>query len=78
MATVSSVLSDDDAPNLDLQLWCVAALFSRSRGSYMRFCGLVRAISVGRPVASFAEHASPDVHREMVEMSNDNNSDLLE
>jgi hypothetical protein len=78
MATVSSVFSDVDAPNMDLQLWCVAALFGRSRGSCMRFCGLARAISVGHPVASFAEHASPDVHREMVEMSDDNNSDLSE
>jgi hypothetical protein len=78
MATVSSVLSDDDAPNLDLQLWCVAALFGRSRDNCMRFHGLTRAVGVGLPVASFTEHASPCVHREMVEMSDDNNDDLSE
>jgi hypothetical protein len=56
MATVSSILSDDDASNLDLQPWCVAALFGRSRGSCTRFRGLTRAVGVSLPVAAFTEH----------------------
>jgi hypothetical protein len=78
MATFSSILFDEDVPNPNLQPWCVAALFARNRGSCTRLRELVRAIGAGHPVVAFVEHASPDVHREMVEMSDDNNGDLSE
>jgi hypothetical protein len=84
VATVSSVLSDDHAPSPDLQPWCVTALFGMSRGSSARFRGLARAAGAARPLAAFAENASPGVHREMAEtmqrvilgVSDDNDGDL--
>jgi hypothetical protein len=56
----------------------VAVLFGRSRDSCTRFRGLTRVVGAGHPVAAFAEHASPSIHREMVEMSDDNDGDLSE